>query len=62
VQRVLATTGAKLVQLQPIRIVPPILLGGVIPFLALRAGKRDHIPYWFLRHDTLPQILLAESL
>jgi hypothetical protein len=36
---------AELLQLKAIRIITPILLGDVVPLLALRAGQSDLWPY-----------------
>ena len=38
-------TGAELFQLKAIRVVAPVLLGDVVPLLALGAGQRDLRPY-----------------
>ena len=41
---------AELVQLDPVRVVAPILLGDVIALLALGAGQRNVGTYGFLCH------------
>src|SRR5438034_1308984 len=41
VRRVLAAARAELLELQAVRVVPPVLLGVVRPLLAVWAGQRD---------------------
>jgi hypothetical protein len=48
---------AELLQLKAIRIITPVLLGDVIPLLALRAGQRDLWPYIDGPSHNRPQIL-----
>ena len=43
--RVRTTAGAELLQLEAIRVIPPVLLGDVVALLALRARQRDLRPY-----------------
>jgi hypothetical protein len=37
--------GTELLQLKAIRVIAPVLLGDVVPLLALRAGQSDLWPY-----------------
>jgi hypothetical protein len=37
-QGVLTTARTEFLELNPVRVIPPILLGGVVPFLALGTG------------------------
>ena len=55
-QGVFPATRAKLAELEPIRIVAAILLGGVVALFTITALKRDHGANIFLlgRHATLP--------
>src|SRR5436305_9352843 len=41
VRGVLAAVGAELRQVEPVGVVPPVLLGDVVAVLALRAGHSD---------------------
>ena len=45
-----AATRAELVQLDPVRVVAPILLGNVIALLALGASQRNVCANGFLCH------------
>ena len=51
-QLLLTATRAKLVQLQPTRIVTFVLGGGIIALLAIVARKVDNYTVCFLRHLT----------
>jgi hypothetical protein len=53
VQGVLPATRAILIQLNPVRIIAPILLGNVIPFFTINAGKYDVASNRFFCHCTL---------
>ena len=54
-QGVFPATRAKLAELEPIRIVAAILLGGVVPILALITLECNHRPDIFiLSHLNLP--------
>ena len=56
---VLSATRTVLIELQPVRIVTAILLGGVVPLLAVIALKRDHGADIFLlgSHSFLPTVV-----
>ncbi len=45
-----AAPRTELAQLQPIGVVPPVLLRGIGALLALGAGERDDLPVFLLRH------------
>ena len=49
-QLMITTPNAELLQLQPTRIIPPILLGGVVPSPARRAFECNRQPISLLRH------------
>ena len=51
VRRVMPAQAAELLQLQPIRVVPLVLRGRVVPLFAVRTRHPDDQPI-FLRHDT----------
>src|SRR3990172_7860127 len=50
VQPVAAAAGTVLLQLQAVRVVPPVLGGGIVPLPALRAGQVDDDAVLFLSH------------
>jgi len=52
VRGVFATPRAILLQFHTTGVIPAVLLGGVIAFLTLRAGQRDHRANIFLRSHT----------
>jgi hypothetical protein len=43
-QRVFPATRTEFLKLDPVRVIPPILLGGVISLFAIRAGHRNDRP------------------
>jgi len=43
-QRMLPTARAEFLELNPVGVVPPILLSRVVPLFAIRAGQGDHRP------------------
>src|SRR5512143_2183588 len=63
VKRVLSTMRTVLLELQPVRIVATILLGRVVPILAIAALQRDHRTNVFLlgSHLTIPCFLIPKS-
>jgi hypothetical protein len=50
VSRVLSAARAELLELQPVRIVPPVLFSVVCPLLAIGASERHEQSIGFLRH------------
>ena len=51
-----AATRAELVQLDPVRVVAPVLLGDVITLFALGALQRNVGTYGFLGHLIQPSL------
>jgi len=49
-----AAARAVLLQLEPVLIVPPVLISGIVSFLALGAGKGDHDADSLLCHGSTP--------
>jgi hypothetical protein len=55
------TTRAILIQLHPLRVILPVLGGGISPLLALRAGEGNDYPgITFLSHIYYSRILVTE--
>jgi hypothetical protein len=46
----LAAARTELVEAQTVGVVPPVLLGVIVPLAALLTGKRDQDAISFLRH------------